>query len=344
MIRESGPICRENIVELWDTMPRQCKQGPTGGRSFVSGASPRSSMAPINNTYDVPCTTQAVTSFVRSLYTGIPFCSVTIREGSMRGLHKDVQNSHVPSIAISLTDHEGGELWIEHPEGTVEREHEGRRVQGKAYSLFPHPAIFTSNLLLHGAMPWTGRRRLTLIAFTPRNVKTLSVELRSLLLTQGFALPTPAQLSRFRHNLVRPGTVQLSIPNLIARTRAVQQERPPQPELQERRPPQEISSSEDEPQASGLRNTGRLKPPSPGFITRLLADDQRDLENGVPWLGALSEQSQSSCMTGAAMHEGRDGPRRMARLEVEQPQTTPTPVPPLKRAKTMPATLPSRDR
>ena len=353
MLREPGPLCRENIVELWDSMPRQRKQGPTGGRTFLTGASHRSSLAPLHNVYGTPCVTQALTSFVRRLHTGIPFSCITIREGATKGLHRDSQNACVPSIIIGLTDHERGDLWIEHPEGSISREHEGRTVRGNTYPLLPSPVVFTSNLLLHGPMPWTGRRRLILIAFTPRNVKTFSTELKSLLLSQGFTLPTPAQMNRFKRNIVRPGITQLSIPAALTRARVASLEYPSQLEIHERQPPQEISSSEEEPQAQGIRHTGLLRPQSPGFISRLLVEDQRDLENEVPWMESTQELSQSSYMTATqpsrapaanqARDEGTDRLRRLERLDAAQIEEDPTPrPPPPKRAKTMPAAFPSR--
>ena len=257
-------ITTQDLLDLWDALPKPCLQGPTQGRSYITGASHRHSEAPVHNTFDTPCVTQALTRYIRTRAPGIPFAGATIREGSTKGVHRDPMNSAIPAIVMGLTKHDGGDLWIEHPEGDVAMNHEGAVKRGKVYDIKRMPVVFSSCTLLHGPMPWTGTRRLILVAFTPRNVKTFSTELKSLLLSQGCVMPTKAQLCRYGAQTTWPGTAQLSLPSTIVR-QGVQA--PPSHSMRtpmtEVVPLLDVSSSDEDTQGVGLRVTGMAKPPPP---------------------------------------------------------------------------------
>eukprot|EP00971_Amphidinium_carterae_P264079 5238989-Amphidinium_carterae.3 len=48
----------------------------------------------------------------------LPYTSISFNQLSTLSIHKDSRNSHLPSCIIAFGDYEGGEFWVEDPNGT----------------------------------------------------------------------------------------------------------------------------------------------------------------------------------------------------------------------------------
>ena len=102
--------------------------------------------------------------------------------------HIDTQNAAAPNLVLSLSVHDGGELWIE-GEGSDFVEHGGVMIKGCKYSLHSHAIWFEAFRLLHMTCPWQTFDRVTLVAFTVKKTERLPQWTWELLLELGFLLP-----------------------------------------------------------------------------------------------------------------------------------------------------------
>ncbi|CAE7560725.1 unnamed protein product, partial [Symbiodinium necroappetens] len=98
--------------------------------------------------------------------------------------HIDIQNEAAPNLVLSLSVHDGGELWIE-GEGSDFVEHGGVMVRGCKYSLHSHAIRFEAFRLLHMTCPWQTFDRVTLVAFTVKKAERLPQWTWELLLELG---------------------------------------------------------------------------------------------------------------------------------------------------------------
>ena len=109
--------------------------------------------------------------------------------------HIDIQNEAAPNLVMSLSVHDGAELWIE-GEGSDFVEHGGVMVKGCKYSLHSHAIRFEAFRLLHMTCPWQTFDRVTLVAFTVKKAERLPQWTWELLLELGFLLPNGPPCAR----------------------------------------------------------------------------------------------------------------------------------------------------
>ena len=103
--------------------------------------------------------------------------------------HIDHQNEATPNLVLTLSVHDGGELWIE-GEGSDFVEHGGVMVKGCKHSLHSYAIRFEAFRLLHMTCPWQTFDRVTLVAFTVKKAERLPQWTWDLLLELGFLLPS----------------------------------------------------------------------------------------------------------------------------------------------------------
>ena len=95
--------------------------------------------------------------------------AIAIFQNLQSGRHRDVNNDgRFFNILFPLTDFQGGGVWTEHDNGTVQAP-DNPALRGEVLSVFPGPCFLDAQKL-HATMPWVGKRVL-LVGFTPKGCK-----------------------------------------------------------------------------------------------------------------------------------------------------------------------------
>ena len=114
------PFTKQEILEIWDCVPsRFVTAGGERDRYTLFGVNPRARNLLSVAAQNLPWTTRVLTEFVKHVSPErFTFDTVLLREGGNSRPHRD-NNGPTHTLVLSLTTNEGGELWIEHPQGDV---------------------------------------------------------------------------------------------------------------------------------------------------------------------------------------------------------------------------------
>ena len=123
--------------------------------------------------------------------------------------HIDRCNGPSPNLVISLSLHEGGEIWIAHAQGCEYLEHQGRMVRGDRFLNLLQAVRFPAHRLLHHTCAWQHFDRVTLVAYTAERWEKLGLPMHQRLEEMGFVLPDPAQ------PIVQPSIMQDCLPCVL---------------------------------------------------------------------------------------------------------------------------------
>ena len=105
--------------------------------------------------------------------------------------HIDASNGRYCNLVLSLSLHEGGELWIEDACGSAYIEHEGRLIRGTRHGILLQAVRFPAYSQLHQACSWACYDRVTLVAYTAQRWERLGPYVHHKLEGMGFLLPPP---------------------------------------------------------------------------------------------------------------------------------------------------------
>ncbi|CAE7741433.1 unnamed protein product [Symbiodinium sp. CCMP2456] len=145
-----------------------------------------------------PITTRLLTRLVRQWAPQVRFTTVTVMLDVNSPLHTDPGNSDVPGMVMALTTaFTGGELWVEHNQGTTTMYRNGAPHRGIQIDI-ASPFVFSAKRVLHGTCRWEGSR-MTIAAYSTANSATnLGEDLTFRLTSMGFFPPTVQDEDRFR--------------------------------------------------------------------------------------------------------------------------------------------------
>ena len=189
-----GTMCTsESIVEIWDsipnTLPQRDKENPDS-RIIVIGANPRKPNCLTRATQELPHVSKLLASYVRHCAPNIFFNVLSLRLNADKGPHRDSHNGPEDSfLQVLTTCHSGGNLWLADPSGTSLMQVHGVPVRGTIHDC-RKPFIFNSKTRLHATEPWTGTRRLTLVAWSTLTLDRVACEV----LSSDLGFPIPPRL------------------------------------------------------------------------------------------------------------------------------------------------------
>ena len=170
-LRRSEKVDRSALVEVWDALPEgiKCKDKHNpDSRILILGANPRNPQFPTLATHQLPHTTRLLAAYVLNHVPHMSFLCLSLRLNADKGPHRDLHNGPEPSFLQVLTNSQtGGNLWLADPKGSEEMLVNGSKVYETIVPCHEQPVNFSSKTKLHATQPWTGARRLVLVAWTP---------------------------------------------------------------------------------------------------------------------------------------------------------------------------------
>ena len=162
------------------------------------GAYVRVQAALYSLTQECPDVVRLLAAHVNSAFEGAPFLAIRVQTSGSEGLHKDGQNSHLPSLVCNLSPGAPGGTWTEDP-------------CGKLFMRCPDGVMRPGRLLMGAHY-----QRLMLIAWVPAGWMNLHENDIATLQGYGFAVPTAAQEERSALSVWRGhGTVQSSLDEVL---------------------------------------------------------------------------------------------------------------------------------
>ena len=126
---------------------------------------------------------------IMEICPGFVWSTLAVSLNNSVKLHTDRWNASAPCLLVGCSHHDGGELWIECPGGTVSLEHEGARLSGTALPTSAVAVLFSGKVQRHTNLPWFNGDRIVLIAFQTGHLEGLKPAERRMLLDFGFVLP-----------------------------------------------------------------------------------------------------------------------------------------------------------
>ena len=208
---------KEDILNLFSSLPRTHLKRSVSGPFLVSGVSPRSQDTPLTHSKDMPFMCMAINKFMAKQCPSHLYSTFVIRRGGVTHVHRDCRNGPLLSSAVCLTPcHQGDGLWLQDSVGSVERTYRGQTVFGTVFNL-NDTVFFDARKRLHAGFVAGESHlasRVTLVTFTSIHAGTLSEFVRSQLLRLGFPIPSPQAIGRALYGpdgMVQPRLRQLTL-------------------------------------------------------------------------------------------------------------------------------------
>ena len=205
LLREDRSFTKENIVKLFDLLPKESHSGARDadkpGDSFTTGLYARVKVSLRRNCRLFPNSTKVITKFVLQVHPDQAFSSIIIFDSVETAPHVDALNAPCDNLVVGLSDFSGGDLWVEWPPDTpkdplLRYEHRAlgpNRVMGALLPVSSNPALFCAKRLRHETCPFQGRR-VVLVAYALQASNQASPQDRSTLASLGFRLPDATAL------------------------------------------------------------------------------------------------------------------------------------------------------
>ena len=220
LLLESEAPTKEDILNLFCSLPRTHLKRSASGPFLVSGVSPPSQDIDIGlaHSNDMPFMCMAVNKFMAKHCPSHLYSTFVIRRGGVTHVHRDCRNWPLPSSALSLTPcRQGDGLWIQDSVGSVERTYRGQTVLGTVFDL-SDTVFFDARKPLHAGFASVESHlasRVTLVTFTSIHAGTLSEHVKGPLLQLGF----PQAIRRALYGqdgMVQPRLKQLTLPEVCS--------------------------------------------------------------------------------------------------------------------------------
>ena len=213
---------KEDILNLFSSLPRTHLKRSASGPFLVSGVSPRSQDTGLTHSKDMPFMCMVINKFMAKHCPSHLYSTFVIRRGGVTHVHRDCRNGPLPSSAVCLTPcHQGDGLWLQDSVGSVERTYRGQTVLGTVFDL-SDTVFFDARKRLHAGFVSVESHlasRVTLVTFISIHAGTLSEEVRGQLLRLGFPIPSPQAIRRALYGqdgMVQPRLRQLTLPEVCS--------------------------------------------------------------------------------------------------------------------------------
>ena len=166
------------VLDLWDALDDSLKQRSKhdqSARLLILGANPRKPDALTQATAELPHTTKFLANYILSRSPRMLFNVIALRLNSNKGPHRDANNGPEDSFMQVITKTvSGGNLWIADASGDTFMSFQGMQVPGRVHPCHEAPITFSGKTKLHATEPWTGPRRLVLLAWSTNHLDPLT--------------------------------------------------------------------------------------------------------------------------------------------------------------------------
>ena len=136
-----------------------------------------------------PNVCRLLNQLVRAIYPGLCWSSLTITLDNKCQPHMDAGNWTGDSLAIGLSHHDAGGLWIANPDGRDFVEVGETLYAGEVHPTSVQGILFSGKQTLHSTCHWTGGNRLMLIAYCVSSHANAPADLQQQAKELGFVLP-----------------------------------------------------------------------------------------------------------------------------------------------------------
>ena len=182
LLRQASAISAEQILSLFDALPRGCSNRSDEGASFGAGAFVRVGVGLRQSCKAYPNSIMAVNRFAQGVVDSLHYTSFVILDNNLAKEHKDSQNAHLPNVVVPLSSFSGGDIVVKA---------EGQEV---ILNVSQGPVSFCAREHAHYVTPFQGRR-VILVLFSLKGCMHLSDTDRACLVRLGFPLPTEEDLA-----------------------------------------------------------------------------------------------------------------------------------------------------
>ena len=174
-------VTAEQILQLFDSLPRSCSNRSPQGECFGAGAFVRVGVGLRQSCKQYPNSISAINKFAQGIVDSLYYTSFVILDNNQAESRRDTQNARLPDVVIPLSKFQGGEIVVRVDQREV------------ALDVARGPVSFCARQYEHYTRPFQGRR-VVLVLFSLKGSKHLSEEEKQCLCNLGFPLPSEADL------------------------------------------------------------------------------------------------------------------------------------------------------
>ena len=103
-------ITAEQILQLFDSLPRSCSNRSPQGECFGAGAFVRVGVGLRQSCKQYPNSISAINKFAQGSVDSLYYTSFVILDNNQAESHRDTQNARLPNVVIPLSKFQGGEI------------------------------------------------------------------------------------------------------------------------------------------------------------------------------------------------------------------------------------------
>ena len=108
----NNAISAEQILTLFDALPRGCSNRSHEGASFGAGAFVRIGVGLRQSCKIYPNSIMAVNRFAQGVVDSLHYTSFVILDNNLAKERKDSQNAHLPNVVVPLSAFSGGDIVV----------------------------------------------------------------------------------------------------------------------------------------------------------------------------------------------------------------------------------------
>ena len=190
-------IEQDDVLKLFDCLPRSTPPRGGGGGTFATGAFAKVKVGLRSNVAVFPRATEALAAFVRQSAPAHKFTTIVVFDSVLTTPHRDQQNSFLPNLVVPVSPFTQGSIWVQSCNGPCTRLIDGAMLRGVSLPVCDGPVLFDARRSVHLTDAWTGRR-VVLVAFSMSAIDKLSPEAAARLTSLRFALPSRDDVEHFR--------------------------------------------------------------------------------------------------------------------------------------------------
>ena len=188
----------EHILTLLNFLPHEApprRGADAGSYSFSTGCYSQGTLSGLRRAVHLfPLVSEYLCKCVHAISPTHRFTTISIFTDLQAVMHTDSLNADVPNLIAPLSSFSGGELFVQHPEGSERQHFQGKELQGFLLDCSQRPWLFDAKRSQHCTLPWEGTRTVLVAFSVALSFKPQDAQVAASL---GFNLPSePARIPR----------------------------------------------------------------------------------------------------------------------------------------------------
>jgi hypothetical protein len=156
LLSAGGQLAARDLLHVFDILPKESFR--EAGASFATGAFCRVTVGLRANARAFPWCTRLFAAYLRQVAPDHFFSSLVVLDSVKTDPHRDSRNAPGATCLVALCPFEGGQVWVEDPDGTLEQTTPDGLKLGLSLDVAHQPVYFMAKTKLHCTLPFTGRR------------------------------------------------------------------------------------------------------------------------------------------------------------------------------------------